>query len=51
MFNLGWRYERGNGTFRNLPEALRCYRKSARLGNADATVRLTAGETDKAVER
>jgi len=44
LFKLGWRYERGQGDFRNLPEAIRCYRKSARLGNLDATVRLAAGE-------
>lgn len=47
MFKLGWRYERGAGTFRNLPEALRCYRKSARLGNLDATVRLAVGDAAK----
>jgi predicted RNA-binding Zn-ribbon protein involved in translation (DUF1610 family) len=47
MFNLGWRYERGQGSFRNLPEAIRCYRKSARLGNLDATVRLAAGEAQE----
>jgi TPR repeat protein len=45
MFNLGWRYERGGGgAIRNLPEAIRCYRKSARLGNVDATVRLAVDE-------
>jgi TPR repeat protein len=49
MFNLGWRYERGHGSYRNLPEALRCYRKSARLGNLDATVRLAAGDAAKPV--
>jgi TPR repeat protein len=49
MFKLGWRYERGQGTFRNLPEALRCYRKSARLGNPDATVRLAVGDAAKPV--
>src|SRR5947208_957572 len=37
LFNLGWRYERGWGVRRNLPEALRCYSKSSKLGNADAT--------------
>jgi TPR repeat protein len=36
MFNLGWRYERR----RNLPEAVRCYFKSSKLGNPDATARL-----------
>lgn len=40
LFNLGWRYERGLGARRNLPEAVRCYSKSSKLGNADATVRL-----------
>jgi TPR repeat protein len=45
MFNLGWRYERGSGTCRNLPEAMRCYKKSARLGNMDATVRLAVGKS------
>ena len=40
LFNLGWRYERGWGVRRNLPEALRCYSKSSKLGNLDATVRL-----------
>jgi hypothetical protein len=37
LFNLGWRYE----LRRNLAEAVRCYIKSSRLGNPDATVRLT----------
>ena len=40
LFSLGWRYERGAAARRNLPEAIRCYRKSARLGNEDAAVRL-----------
>jgi TPR repeat protein len=39
LYTLGWRYERG-GANGNKPEAVRCYRKSARLGNLDATVRL-----------
>jgi TPR repeat protein len=39
LYTLGWRYERG-GANGNKPEAVRCYRKSARLGNRDATVRL-----------
>lgn len=39
MFKLGWYYERGG---RNVREATRCYRKSARLGNTDAKVRLAA---------
>jgi TPR repeat protein len=38
LYNLGWRYERGAG--RNVPEAVRCYRKSARLGNPAAANRL-----------
>lgn len=42
LFSLGWRYERGGGGSRNLPEAIRCYRKSARLGNADAALRLNS---------
>ena len=45
MFNLGWRYERGCGTHRNLPEAVRCYKKSARLGNVDATIRLAVEQS------
>ena len=40
LFNLGWRYERGWGTSRNFAEAWRCYFKSAKLGNSDATKRL-----------
>jgi hypothetical protein len=40
LFSLGWRYERPGSPSRNLPEAIRCYRKSARLGNLDAAVRL-----------
>jgi hypothetical protein len=36
MFKLGWRYE----VHRNLPEAIRCYFKSSKLGNADAQTRL-----------
>jgi TPR repeat protein len=44
LFALGWRYERAGGTSRNLPEAIRCYRKSARLGNAGAMARLAPDE-------
>lgn len=40
LYNLGRRYERGAGTARNLPEAIRCYQKSARLGNIWALARL-----------
>jgi TPR repeat protein len=47
MFNLGWRYERGRGAIRNMPEAIRCYKKSAKLGNIDATVRLAVDEGAK----
>jgi TPR repeat protein len=42
MHNLGVRYEEGRrGTPRNLQEAVRCYIKSARLGNDRAMDRLT----------
>jgi hypothetical protein len=44
LFRLGWRYERTGSASRNVAEALRCYRKSARLGNLDAMVRLALGE-------
>ncbi len=40
MYKLGWHYERAS--LANLPEALRCYRKSARLGNTDAAVKLAS---------
>ena len=40
LWRLGWRYEHGRGTTRNVPEAMRCYRKSAGLGNAEAKSRL-----------
>lgn len=40
LFRLGWRYERGRGSPRNLAEAIRCYYKSARLGNHSAAARL-----------
>jgi TPR repeat protein len=33
MLHLGWRYENGSGVARNPAEAVRCYSKSARLGN------------------
>jgi TPR repeat protein len=38
LYRLGWRYERGSS--RNVNEAVRCYRKSARLGNSAAANRL-----------
>lgn len=42
MHNLGVRYEEGRrGTPRNMQEAVRCYIKSARLGNDAALDRLT----------
>jgi predicted RNA-binding Zn-ribbon protein involved in translation (DUF1610 family) len=41
LYHLGWRYEGGSGTPKNLSEATRCYKKSARLGNIDAVMRLT----------
>jgi hypothetical protein len=47
MYRLGWRYESAAGGHRNADEAIRCYFKAARLGNADALARLTprcAGE-------
>jgi hypothetical protein len=44
MYHLGWRYERGSGTPKNLPEAKRCYKKSARLGNLDAVMRLAPSD-------
>jgi TPR repeat protein len=40
LFRLGWRYERGRGAPRNVAEAIRCYCKSARLGNRSAAARL-----------
>jgi TPR repeat protein len=50
LFKLGWRYERGWGVRRNLPEALRCYSKSSKLGNLDAMVRLPPAEAAAADE-
>ena len=44
LFRLGWRYERGHGAPRNLAEAIRCYYKSARLGNRSAAERLRDSE-------
>ena len=41
LFNLGWRYETAVGSRRNPNEALRCYGKAARLGDALAIRRLT----------
>jgi TPR repeat protein len=40
MFGLGWRYEHAVGSRRNLSEAVRCYGKAAKLGDADAAARL-----------
>jgi hypothetical protein len=51
LFTLGWHYERGGGASRNLSEAARCYRKSARLGNLDAMVRLAVREAGKEPKR
>ena len=51
MFRLGWRYETGHGTPRNTDEAIRCYFKAAKLGNANALARLAPkcmGEADVA---
>ena len=46
LWRLGWRYEHGRGLSRNVSEAIRCYHKSAGLGNAEAAARLDvrAGE-------
>jgi len=51
LFSLGWHYERGCGPSRNLSEADRCYRNSARLGNLDAMVRLAVGEAEAEPKR
>ena len=40
MYRLGWRYETGLGTGRNVEEAIRCYFKAAKLGNPAALARL-----------
>jgi TPR repeat protein len=40
LWRLGWRYEFGRGAPRNVPEAMRCYRKSAGLGNVEAQARV-----------
>jgi len=42
LYSLGRRYERGEGTSSNPREAMRCYCKSARLGNLWAMARLAA---------
>lgn len=42
LYKLGERYERGQAGGRNFREALRCYCKSARLGNLWAMGRLAA---------
>jgi TPR repeat protein len=44
MFRLGWRYEKGLGASGNAEEAVRCYFKAAKLGNAPALARLTPHE-------
>lgn len=46
LWRLGWRYEHGRGLSRNVQEAIRCYHKSAGLGNPEAAARLDvrAGE-------
>ena len=46
LWRLGWRYEHGRGAIRNVPEAIRCYRKSADLGNAEAQSRLEVGRAE-----
>ena len=46
LFNLGWNYERRRGAARNFAEAVRCYRKSSKLGNLDATVRLPIAQSE-----
>ena len=51
MFRLGWRYEHGQGVWRNAHEAERCYSKSARLGNAHAQSRLAESERQDAKEK
>ncbi len=40
MYNLGWRYENGNGVLRNVEEALRYYRRAAAMGSQPAKRRL-----------
>jgi TPR repeat protein len=40
LYNLGRRYESGQGAASNPREAIRCYCKSARLGNLWAMARL-----------
>jgi TPR repeat protein len=47
IFRLGWRYEHGQGVWRNANEADRCYSKSARLGNPHAQSRLAENEEKK----
>lgn len=44
MYKLGFRYESGAGAARNPREAVRCYRKAARLGNPWALARLAPRE-------
>jgi TPR repeat protein len=46
LWRLGWRYESGRGATRNVPEAMRCYTKSAGLGNVEAQARLELGRRE-----
>jgi TPR repeat protein len=46
LYKLGRRYEMGRGTAKIPTEALRCYTKSARLGNLMAFARLAARMID-----
>ena len=50
LWRLGWRYEHGRGVMRNVPEAMRCYSKSAGLGNAEAAARVEAAAAPVPVE-
>jgi TPR repeat protein len=46
LWRLGWRYEHGRGMSRNVPEAMRCYAKSAGLGNVEAAARIDAAAVE-----
>ena len=48
LWRLGWRYEHGRGMSRNVAEAIRCYHKSAGLGNAEAAARLEIPVAERA---
>ena len=50
MYKLGFRYETGAGAARNPREAVRCYSKSARLGNPWALARLAPREVHPPVD-